>query len=40
MSNDDSYIEVAKVNEISSGKMKHVEINGKEIMIANLSFMR
>jgi nitrite reductase/ring-hydroxylating ferredoxin subunit len=37
MSNDDSYIEVAKVNEISSGKMKHVEIDGKEIMIANLN---
>jgi nitrite reductase/ring-hydroxylating ferredoxin subunit len=37
MSNDDFYIEVAKVNEISSGKMKHVENNGKEIMIANLN---
>ena len=36
MSNDDSYVEVAKVDEIPSGKMKHVEVNGKEIMIANL----
>jgi nitrite reductase/ring-hydroxylating ferredoxin subunit len=36
MSNDDSYVEVAKVDEIPSGKMKHVEFNGKEIMIANL----
>ena len=36
MSNNDSYIEVAKVDEIPFGKMKHVELNGKEIMIANL----
>jgi nitrite reductase/ring-hydroxylating ferredoxin subunit len=35
MSNNDSYIEVAKVDEIPFGKMKHVELNGKEIMIAN-----
>ena len=24
------------VNEITSGQMKHIEINGKEITIANL----
>ena len=30
------YVEAAKVNEISEGHMKHVEINGKEIAIANL----
>ena len=36
MSNNDSYVEVAKVDEIPSGKMKHVEVNRKEIMIANL----
>ena len=30
------YIEVAKVNEISDGKMKHVEVDGKEILIANV----
>jgi nitrite reductase/ring-hydroxylating ferredoxin subunit len=30
------FVEVAKVNEIPPGKMKHVELNGKEIMIANL----
>jgi len=27
---------VAKVDEISAGKMKHVEVSGKEIMIANV----
>jgi nitrite reductase/ring-hydroxylating ferredoxin subunit len=30
------FVEVAKVNEIPPGKMKHVELNPKEIMIANL----
>jgi nitrite reductase/ring-hydroxylating ferredoxin subunit len=30
------FVEVAKVNEIPHGKMKHVELDGKEIMIANL----
>jgi nitrite reductase/ring-hydroxylating ferredoxin subunit len=33
----DQFIDVAKVDEIPAGKMKHVEINGKEIMIANVS---
>jgi nitrite reductase/ring-hydroxylating ferredoxin subunit len=30
------FIEVAKVDEIPSGKMKNVEVNGKEMVIANL----
>jgi nitrite reductase/ring-hydroxylating ferredoxin subunit len=30
------FVEVAKVNEIPDGKMKHFEVNHKEIMIANL----
>lgn len=30
------FVEVARVNEIPPGKMKHVEFNGKEVMIANL----
>jgi nitrite reductase/ring-hydroxylating ferredoxin subunit len=33
----DQFIDVAKVDEIQTGKMKHVEVNGKEIMIANVS---
>ena len=36
MSDNKSSVEVAKVDEIPSGNMKHVEFNGKEIMIANL----
>lgn len=36
MSDNGSYVEVAKVDEMPSGNMKHVELNGKEIMIANL----
>jgi nitrite reductase/ring-hydroxylating ferredoxin subunit len=35
MSQDQAYVEVAKVSEISQGNMKHIEINGKEIAIAN-----
>jgi len=31
-----SFVEVAKVPEISSEKMKHVEVNGKEILVANV----
>ena len=30
-----NFVEVAKVDEIPAGKMKHIEINGKEIVIAN-----
>ena len=36
MTQNQNYVEVCKVNEISKGHMKHVEINGKEIAIANL----
>lgn len=36
MSQNQDYVEAAKVSEISNGQMKHVEINGKEIVIANL----
>jgi nitrite reductase/ring-hydroxylating ferredoxin subunit len=31
------FVEVAKTSEIPSGKMKHVEVGGKEIVIANLN---
>ena len=37
MSNNESYVEAAKVNEIPSGKMKHVELNGKEIVVSNVN---
>ncbi len=30
------FIEVANVSEISDGKMKHVEVDGKEVLIANV----
>ena len=31
------FVEVAKVNDIPAGKMKHIEVNGKEIVIANMN---
>jgi nitrite reductase/ring-hydroxylating ferredoxin subunit len=34
---ENNFIEVAKVNEIPSGQMKHAEVNGKEVLIANVS---
>ena len=37
MSHSNSYVEVAKVNEIPSGKMKHVELDGKEIVVSNVN---
>lgn len=37
MSENQDYVQVCKVNEVSNGQMKHVEINGKEIVIANLN---
>lgn len=37
MSQNQDYAEVGKVPEIDNGQMKHVEINGKEIVIANLN---
>ena len=36
MTQNQDYIEACKVSELSKGHMKHVEINGKEIVIANL----
>lgn len=30
------FIEVARVSEISDGKMKHVEVDGKEVLVANV----
>jgi nitrite reductase/ring-hydroxylating ferredoxin subunit len=33
----DQFVEIAKVDEIPTGKMKHVEANGNEIMIANMN---
>src|ERR671939_957822 len=30
------FIEAAKVNEIPHGKMKHVEVDGKEVLMANV----
>ena len=32
----EEYVEIAKTNEIPKRQMKHVEINGKEILIANI----
>ena len=37
MSQNQDYVEAGRVNEISNGQMKHVDINGKEIVIANLN---
>ena len=31
-----NYVEVAKVNEIPEETMKHIEVNGKEVLIANV----
>ena len=36
MTQNQDYIEAGKVSEIGKGHMKHVDINGKEIAIANL----
>ena len=36
MTQNIDYVEACKVSEINNGQMKHVEINGKEIAIANL----
>jgi nitrite reductase/ring-hydroxylating ferredoxin subunit len=36
MSQNQDYVDAGRVNEISNGQMKHVEINGKEIVIANV----
>jgi nitrite reductase/ring-hydroxylating ferredoxin subunit len=31
------FVDIAKVDEIPVGKMKHIEVNGKEIMIVNMN---
>ena len=31
------FVEVAKVNEIPDGKMKHVEVDGREVLIVTLA---
>jgi nitrite reductase/ring-hydroxylating ferredoxin subunit len=31
-----TFIEVAKTHEIPDGKMKHYEVNGKEVLVANV----
>lgn len=36
MTENIDYVEACKVSEIAKGHMKHVEINGKEIAIANV----
>ena len=36
MSCQGNFVEVAKADEIPAGKMKHIEVNSKEIMLANL----
>lgn len=33
---ENQLLEVSKVDEIPPGKMKHVEVNGKEIVISNV----
>ncbi|MDP9286778.1 MAG: Rieske 2Fe-2S domain-containing protein [Thermoproteota archaeon] len=33
----DQFVDISKVDEIPAGKMKHVEVNGKEIVIANMN---
>ncbi|MBA3749824.1 MAG: Rieske 2Fe-2S domain-containing protein [Nitrosopumilus sp.] len=30
------YVEVAKTHEIKPGQLKHVEVDGKEILISNV----
>ena len=37
MSNNESYVEVAKIDEIPPGNMKHVELDGKEIVLSNVN---
>jgi nitrite reductase/ring-hydroxylating ferredoxin subunit len=32
-----SFVEVAKTHEIPAGKMKHFEVNGKEVLLANVA---
>ena len=34
----EEYVEIAKTNEIANRQMKHVEVRGKEILIANIDW--
>ena len=34
---NEEYIEVAKTDEITNRQIKHVEVNGKEILIGNIN---
>ena len=34
---NEEYVEVAKTSEITNRQMKHVEVKGKEILIANIN---
>jgi nitrite reductase/ring-hydroxylating ferredoxin subunit len=36
VSTDKKYLDAAKTNEIGNRQMKHVEIDGKEILIVNI----
>jgi nitrite reductase/ring-hydroxylating ferredoxin subunit len=36
MASKNEFVEIAKVSEISDGKMKHLEVDGKEVLIANV----
>ncbi|MGA9910534.1 MAG: Rieske 2Fe-2S domain-containing protein [Nitrososphaeraceae archaeon] len=36
MGQNQDFVEAGRVSEINKGQMKHTEINGKEIVIANL----
>jgi nitrite reductase/ring-hydroxylating ferredoxin subunit len=33
---NEEYIEIAKINEIANRQMKHIEVKGREILIANI----
>lgn len=35
--NEEKLVEVATMQEIAAGKMKHIEVDGKEIAIANIN---
>ena len=37
MTQSQGFVQVGKVNEITNGQMKHVDINGKEVVVANFN---
>jgi len=37
MAQSQGFVQVGKVSEITNGQMKHVDINGKEVVIANFN---